>query len=50
MSNQTLPIDELTERFYLVRGQRNKLLWLCEKVLAAYDAGSPLSDKDIIEM
>ncbi len=27
-----------TERFYLVREQRNKLLWACEKALAAYDA------------
>jgi hypothetical protein len=31
-------MDKLTELFYDVRGQRNSLLWACEKALAAYDA------------
>ena len=31
-------MEELTERFYVVREQRNRLLWACEKALAAYDA------------
>lgn len=30
--NQTLSIDELTERFYLVRGQRNKLIAAIQKI------------------
>lgn len=36
-ANQELTQEELTERFYLVRGQRDRLLWACEKALAAYD-------------
>src|SRR5690348_5249955 len=52
-----LTTDELTERFYLVRDQRNKLLWACQKALAAFDAallsngvGSTWSGKDVDEM
>lgn len=37
-SNQTLSKDELTERFYVVREQRNRLLWACRKALDAFDA------------
>lgn len=36
-SNQSLSLEELTERFYVVRGQRNRLLWACRKVLDAFD-------------
>jgi hypothetical protein len=32
--------EELTERFYLVRGQRDKLLWSCKKAIAAFDAAN----------
>lgn len=34
----SLTKEQLTERFYAVREQRNRLLWACEKALAAYDA------------
>lgn len=36
--HQTMSVEELTEAFYAVRDQRNRLLRLCEKALAAYDA------------
>ena len=50
-----MSIEELTERFYLVRGQRNKLLWCCQKALAAYDSAQKTgkgswSAQDINEM
>lgn len=32
-----LTAEELTERFYLVRGHRDKLLWSCKKAIAAFD-------------
>lgn len=53
--NQTLSEDELTERFYLVREQRNKLLWAAQKALAAFDSASTdgkatWSGKDVDEM
>lgn len=52
---QELTLEELTERFYAVREQRNKLLWACQKALAAfdraYDTGkSNWSGKDVDEM
>jgi len=36
-NNQALTLDELTERFYVVREQRNRLLWACRKALDAFD-------------
>lgn len=45
---QELSIDELTERFYLVRAQRNKLLWACEKALAAYDAANEIGQNPTV--
>lgn len=52
-----LSTEELTERFYLVREQRNKLLLASQKALAAFDAallsngvGSTWSGKDVDEM
>ena len=54
-SEPKLSHEELTERFYLVRGQRNKLLWACQKALAAYDAANSTGNgkwngKDVDEM
>src|SRR5690348_7038201 len=47
--------EELTERFYSVREQRNKLLWSCKKALAAYDRANKTGKgnwkgKDVDEM
>ena len=47
--------EELTERIYLIGDQRDKLLWACQKALAAFDAAnsgghSTWSGKDVDEM
>lgn len=46
---------DLTEKFYLVREQRNKLLWASQKALAAFDSAhtdgkSTWSGKDVDDM
>ncbi len=35
-----LSLEELTELFYSVREQRNKLLWACQKALRAFDTAN----------
>jgi hypothetical protein len=47
--------EEQTEKFYLVRDQRNKLLWACQKALAAFDEAnktgkSNWSGEDVTKM
>lgn len=53
--NQRLSLEELTERFYFVRDQRNRLLWASRKALDAFDAANrdgkgTWSGKDVDEM
>lgn len=47
--------QDLTERFYTVRDQRNKLLWSCQKALEAFDTAhttgkSNWSGEDVTRM
>jgi hypothetical protein len=48
--------EELIEKFYVVREQRNRLLWACRKVLDVFDAANASgkskywSGDDVVEM